>query len=149
MNEVERILSNEIDRLLILSALHAELQGVKRSISDYYRDLTNRLGLNIKYAAVRRHLKRLEKFGMLKGKLVRATVRNDLTDEKGNVRVKRHTKVYVKVYGLKNKSKLLKRIIMALEEFCDRNFEKKLKDVLLDVDMTDALVRLLKCEFDR
>ncbi|MGQ9469923.1 MAG: hypothetical protein ACUVTD_08950 [Nitrososphaerales archaeon] len=92
------------------------------------------------YNAVRNRLRKLEEKGFLKSELVRDFVKNDLVDSKGNVKLRRHTRVYKKIYAINVRNEVLKRLILALKELSRKLFKKGLDEVLCDDELVKSLV---------
>ena len=84
----------DVNRFLFILALRAKFRGLKPSISDYHRDLKGIFGYELCYSAVRKRLRKLEQLDILRSNLVKGFVRNDLVDSKGEIKLRRHTKVF-------------------------------------------------------
>ncbi|MEM1643466.1 MAG: hypothetical protein QXO91_00685 [Desulfurococcaceae archaeon] len=113
-------LTNILDKknkLLILLALRAKFKGLEPSISDYHRELSKIFNQDLCYNAVRKRLCKLEGQGFLKSDLVKGFAKNDLVDSKGEVKLKRSTRVFKKVYAVNDKNKLLRKFVETLKTF--------------------------------
>jgi hypothetical protein len=129
---------SKIDRILVLLALRAKLRGLEPSISDYHRDIKKVFNYSLCYGAVRNHLRGLEEQGFLKSELVKGLVKNDLVDSKGIVKLRRHTRVYKKVYSINEESKDLKQLIKDLKA-SSKLFNKKLHQIFCNDELLNSL----------
>ncbi|MEM0049409.1 MAG: hypothetical protein QXW39_02590 [Candidatus Bathyarchaeia archaeon] len=111
------VLNHRVDKLLILLALRAKLRGLEPSISDYHKELNRIFNYELCYNALKKRLGRLEEQGFLKSELVKGFARNDLVDSKGEVRLRRSTKVFKKVYTVNDECKALKQFVKMLKNF--------------------------------
>lgn len=131
--------SNRTDKLLILVALRAKLKGLEPSISDYHRELNKIFGQGLCYNAVRKRLSKLEGQGLLKSELIKGLARNDLMDSKGEIKLRRSTKVFKKVYTLNNESNALRKFIRSLKSLCKELFKKNLSQVFCNDELIKSL----------
>jgi DNA-binding Lrp family transcriptional regulator len=99
---------------LILLALRAKFRGLESSISDYHRDLKRIFDFDLCYGAVRNRLKKLEARELLKSRLVKGFVSNDLVDSSG-VKLSRHTKVFKRIYCPSDCREEVKRFLRSLK----------------------------------
>lgn len=129
------------DKCLIILALRAKFMSLEPSIADYHRWFKRIFNHSLCYNAVRNRLRKLEQHGLLRSELVKGVARNDLVDSKGEVKLSRHTRVYKKVYAINVKSKVLKRLINALESFSRKLFKKGLSKVFSDDETLKSLAR--------
>ena len=75
----------------------------------------------------------------MKSELVKEFVRNDLIDSKGEVKLRRSTRVFKKVYAVNSESETLKKFVKSLKGFSKELFKKSLSQVFCN----DELVRSL------
>ncbi|MEM1661192.1 MAG: hypothetical protein QXR17_08675 [Candidatus Bathyarchaeia archaeon] len=135
-------LTNILDKknkLLILLALRAKFRGLEPSISDYHRELSKIFNQDLCYNAVRKRLCKLEGQGFLKSDLVKGFVRNDLVDSKGEVKLKRQTRVFKKVYAINDECKALKQFIKTLKSLSKELFKKSLSQVFCNDELLKSL----------
>ncbi|MGQ9469713.1 MAG: hypothetical protein ACUVTD_07860 [Nitrososphaerales archaeon] len=85
-------------------------------------------------------MRKLEENNFLKSELVRDFARNDLIDSKGNVKLRRHTRVYKRVYAINVRNEVLKRLILALKELSRKLFKKGLNEVVCNDGLLKSLV---------
>ena len=132
-------LNQKIDKLLILLALRAKLRGLKPSISDYHRELKRIFNQELCYNAIRKRLSRLEEQGFLKSELIKGFVSNDLKDSKGNVKLKRQTRVFKKVYAINEENDALRKFVKSLKSLSKELFKKNLSQVFCNDELLKSL----------
>jgi DNA-binding Lrp family transcriptional regulator len=132
MDELSRV-----DRLLILLALRSKFRGLESSISDYHRDLKRIFDFDLCYGAVRNRLRKLEARGLLKSRLVKGFVSNDLVDS-GGVKLSRHTKVFKRIYCPSDCSEEVKRFLRSLRAIA-KSLGKKPSQVFYNDEVLKSL----------
>ena len=129
---------NSVDKSLILLALKAKFRGLKPSISDYHRDLKKIFNCSLCYSAVRNRLRRLEQLGLLRSELVKGLARNDLVDSKGEIKLKRHTREWKRIYCPNDCREEVKRFLRSLMSLAG-DLLGKLSQVLCDDELLKSL----------
>jgi hypothetical protein len=132
MDELSRI-----DRLLILLALRSKFRGLESSISDYHRDLKRIFDFDLCYGAVRNRLKKLEARELLRSRLVRGFVSNDLVDSRG-VKLSRHTKVFKRIYCPSDCREEVKKFLRSLKAIA-KSLGKKPSQVFYNDEVLKSL----------
>lgn len=128
------------DKPFILLALRAKFRGLEPSISDYHRDLKRVFNQELCYSAVRKRLSNLEEKGFLKSDLIKEVVSNNLVDSKGEIKLRRFTKVFKKVYVVNDESRALKQFIKILKGLSRELFKKNLSQLFCNDDLLKSLV---------